>query len=153
MKDIFIDNNIAKDFATPINPDYKELIRWLITYNNNEDDAYLVLSQKLMNEYIASSQSCFKSTAITLIVDKLTKEGRINSFENKEIKAFISTFYKAKVLKKLLSNHKDRFHIPIVVLSNRQIALTIDANFAHDLVNFPKSNVTVSDCPSKINYK
>ena len=153
MKDIFIDNNVAKDFATPINPNYKDLIRWLITYNDDDDDAYLVLSKKLMNEYVASSQSCFKSTAITTIISKLTREGRINSFENKEIKTFISTFYKAKVVKRLRSNQKDRFHIPIVVLSNRQIAITIDANFAYDLVNFPKSNITVSDCPSKINYK
>jgi hypothetical protein len=153
MKDIFIDNNIAKDFATPINPNYKELIKWLINCNNNDNDAYLVLSKKLMNEYVASSQRCIKSTAITTIISQLTREGRINSFSNKDIKDFISSFYKAKVVKKLLSNQKDRLHIPIVLLSERQIALTIDANFSTDLINFPKSNVTVSDCPSKINYK
>jgi hypothetical protein len=153
MKDIFIDNNIAKDFATPITPAYKKLIEWVLAYNQNTDDAHLVLSQKLMKEYIASSQNCLKSTAIAIIVTKLTKEGRINSFTNKQIDNFISTYYKPKILKKLLSNHEDRLHIPIVLLSNRKLALTKDANFTTDLLNFPKHTVIVSDCPSKIDYK
>jgi len=153
MKDIFIDNNIAKDFATPVNLNLKELIKWLITYNDDEDDAYLVLSKKLMNEYVASSQNCLKSTGITTIIFKLTREGRINSFTNQEIKGFIASYFKPKTVKKLRCNQKDRLHIPIVLLSNRNIAITKDVDFAHDLVNFPKYKATVTDCPSKINYK
>lgn len=153
MKDIFIDNNIAKDFATPIDPHLKELIKWLITYNDNDDDAFLVLSQKLLNEYIASSQNCSKSTAINIIIDKLTKEGRINNFSNKEIDTFIASHYKAKILKKLRCNQKDRLHIPLILLSVRKLAITKDLNFHHDLINFPKYTVIVADCPSKLNYK
>jgi len=153
MKDIFIDNNIAKDFATPINPYYKPLIKWLFDYNKNENDAFLVMSKKLMNEYVASAQNCMKSTSIVVIVSKLTREGRINPFSNSDIKEFMSSEYKPKVLRKLRSNFKDRYHIPIVLLSERKIALTKDVNFSFDLENFPKYNVIVEDCPSKVDYK
>ena len=153
MKDIFIDNNVAKDFATPVEDNYKKLIKWILTYNKNENDAYLVVSTKLINEYYSSSQNCLKSTAISNIVVKLTREGRINSFKNKDIKDFMKKEFQKKITKKLLSNTEDRWHIPIVLLSERKIALTIDGNFKHDLENFPKYNVIVSDCPSKIDYE
>lgn len=153
MKDIFIDNNIAKDFATPINPYYKPLIKWLFDYNKNEDDAFLVLSKKLMNEYVASAQSCIKSTNIVLIVDKLTREGRINRFSNNDIKQFMTSTYKPKVLRDLRSSYKDRFHIPIILLSDRKMALTKDVNLGFDLEHFPKHSVTVADCPSKVDYQ
>jgi hypothetical protein len=152
MKDIFIDNNIAKDFSTPINPNYKDLIKWVLTFNDTDNDAYLVLSKKLLTEYVASAQNCIKSTSMPIIIDKLTKEGMINSFTNDEMKAFISKTFKAKIVKKLRSNNKDRFHIPIVLLSNRKIVITKDINFTSDLVNFPKYTVQVSSCPSLINY-
>lgn len=155
MKDIFIDNCIAKDFATPINDNYKSLIKWLFQFDaeNIEDNAYLVLSQKLLNEYIDSSQNCSKSSAIPVIISKLTKEGRINRFSNNDIKVFKRLHFKPKVVKRLRSSIKDRDHIPIVMMSERKLALTIDENFAYDLVNFPKFVTVVSDCPSKIDYK
>lgn len=44
--DIFIDNNIASKFANPADPEYKELIRWLmdnheITEGQDDDRAYI----------------------------------------------------------------------------------------------------------------
>ena len=45
MKDIFIDNNVAKHFSPPITPSYKTFISWLYK------EGALVVSQKLLNEY------------------------------------------------------------------------------------------------------
>ena len=54
-KDLFIDNNIAKNFSNPLDPEYKKLIKWLIEFNSNpkkhDDNAHLVVSQKLIAEY------------------------------------------------------------------------------------------------------
>ena len=152
MKDIFIDTNIAKSFASPISSHYKMLIQWLITYNNDSDDAFLVLSKKLYNEYVDSCKNCIKPNCIVLIVEKLRREGRLNNFSNKQIKQFSNTYFRPVVLRNLRSNQKDRYHIQIVLLSSRKIALTKDVNFTYDLTHFPRFRATVADCPSKISY-
>ena len=54
-KDIFIDNNIACRFSNPMDPEMKKLIYWIQKYvAGSEDNAILVVSQKLLNEYFAS---------------------------------------------------------------------------------------------------
>jgi hypothetical protein len=52
-KDIFIDNNItSRYFSTPTDEEYKKLIDWLGTYNEDEkNDAYLVVSPYLIMSY------------------------------------------------------------------------------------------------------
>jgi hypothetical protein len=51
-KDIFIDNNIAKNFSNPLDPDYKKLIKWLREFNDDDpkihNNAYLMVSNKLL---------------------------------------------------------------------------------------------------------
>jgi hypothetical protein len=42
MKDIFIDNNIAKNFTLPYDDSYKNLLAWLY------QEGALVVSQKLL---------------------------------------------------------------------------------------------------------
>jgi len=49
-KDIFIDNNVAKNFSNPADPEYKKLIKWLVKFDKSidiEENAHLVLSQKI----------------------------------------------------------------------------------------------------------
>ena len=77
-KDIFIDNNIACRFANPMDPEMKKLINWIMKNGEgSEDNAILVVSDKLLREYIASCQGANGSTSIPMIVGKLTKEGRL----------------------------------------------------------------------------
>ena len=58
-KDIFIDNNIAMNFANPSDAEYKKLLCWLYVYNHDPNkDAYLVVSIKLIEEYIGTSGNC-----------------------------------------------------------------------------------------------
>ena len=37
MKDIFIDNNIAKNFGNPMDEEYQKLIRWLQKFDEDKD--------------------------------------------------------------------------------------------------------------------
>ncbi|MDY6785065.1 MAG: hypothetical protein SW833_21400 [Cyanobacteriota bacterium] len=76
-KDIFIDNNIAKNFANPLDPEYKKLIKWLLTQN----DAYLVVSVKLLQEYKSTCANATSPTSIPLIIDRLTRDGRLLKIE------------------------------------------------------------------------
>ncbi len=157
-RDIFIDNNIASKFANPADPEYKELIRWLmdnhdIPERQDDDRAYLVVSQKLMTEYNRSCRDASGSTSIPMIISKLTQEGRLVRISNQQIKDFKSLHFTKAVEKKLRSNNEDREHIPTVLLSDRKYALTYDEDFTYDLEHFPGFTVIVKSRPEEIPYK
>jgi hypothetical protein len=155
-KDIFIDNNIAKNFSNPMDEEYKKLIQWLLTTNGNEDEdknAYLVVSQKLLVEYISSSQYAASNTSIPVMINTLQREGRLIKFDNQQIKEFQRKYFKSSVLKNLKSNREDRDHIPIVCLSDRKYALTIDDKLFDDLRDFPGFKVWVEKRPENLDYE
>ena len=152
-KDIFIDNNIASRFGNPMDKEYKKLVEWLVKkHENEEDNAYLAVSPKLIAEYNRSNIHPKSQTAIPILVTKLQRDGRLNFISNQDIKTFKAAFFTKKVVKKLLSNEEDREHIPVVLLSDRKIALTIDENFSKDLMNFAGFEAIVSSRPEEINY-
>ena len=111
IKDIFIDNNIAKNFCNPLDPEYKRLIKWLMS----DSTTYLVVSNKLIGEYIRSAGQSRSTTNITLIIAKLTRDGRLLKITNEQIKQFKQEYFTKKVLKKLTCNQEDREHIPVVL--------------------------------------
>lgn len=157
-RDIFIDNNIASKFANPADPEYKSLIKWLMDNHpigdGKEDDrAYLVASKKLIEEYSGSCKDARSSTAILLIVGKMTSEGRLIKITKDQIKAFQEVHFTKAVEKNLRSNNEDRNHIPVVLLSERKYALTYDVNFTYDLEHFPGFKVLVRKRPEDIPYK
>ncbi len=151
-KDIFIDNSIAsKHFSNPIDDEYKKLIKWIQTCEKNEEkDAYLVITPFLIKEYIESNRNAKSMTNITLIIDTLTKEGRLINFSKKEIEVCQSKIYTKSMLKKLKSNAADRNHIPAVLMSDRKMALTEDNNFFEDLNLF--EGVIIDKRPENIPY-
>lgn len=153
-KDIFIDNNIASNFTNPMDKEYKKLIKWLMLYNEKEDtDAYLVVSNALLGEYNRSSMGNFSGTNIAVIVDKLTREGRLDKITNEQIKDFESEYFTKKMQKNLTCNTEDRKLIPVVLLSVRKFAITLDEKFKKDLDKFPQFNATVAKRPEKIDYE
>ncbi len=156
-KDIFIDTNIASRFSNPMDKEYKKLVQWLmkndISAPNFEEDAWLVLSKKLENEYNRSNQHPNSLTAIPMIIFKLQREERINFISNSQIKDFKGTHFTKKVERKLLSNEEDREHIPVVLLSDRKMVLTFDENFTKDLRQFSGFEVVIESRPEKLNYE
>lgn len=157
-RDIFIDNNIACRFANPIDSNYKSLVAWLndnhiIPHDQEDDRAYLVVSNKLLQEYFASCRGALSTNAITNIVNKLMREGRLVKISNEQINTFRNTYFSKAIEKKLKSNAEDRNHIPVVLLSDRKMALTNDDKFTSDLEFFPGFTVIVSNRPEQIPYK
>ena len=158
MRDIFIDNNIASKFSNPADPEYKELIRWLmdnhdIAEGEEDDRAYLVVSQKLLVEYARSCRDAAGKTSIPMIISQLTRDGRLERITNQQIKEFKNKYFTKSVERNLRANNEDRDHIPAVLLSERKYALTYDENLTHDLENFPGFTVLVSKRPEDIPYK
>jgi hypothetical protein len=160
MKDIFIDNNIAKNFSNPMDVEYQNLIRWLRNFDEDNDPerdncAFLVLSQKLQKEYIDSTRDSAEVNGIQAIVTLLTEQGRINRISNKQIKGFQEEHFTKKLDKDLKLNRlgKDRDHIPAVLLSERKYAIAIDKNFRYALLNFPRFKATVVSRPEELNYE
>ncbi len=155
-KDLFIDNNIASKFTNPQDEEYKNLTRWLLNYNdkeNKDDYAHLVVSQKLLVEYLRSAVGASSSTCIPVIIDRLTREGRLIKIDNQQLKDFKKRFFTKAVQKRLLCNNEDRDHIPVVLLSDRKFALTLDERLAEDLRNFNGFNVRVEKRPEDLPYK
>lgn len=150
MKDIFIDNDIAKRFSPPLQKPYKELITWL--YN----EGALVVSQKLLVEYnqgLANLTDMKRNESILGIIGVLIQTGRLNKITNQQLNNYR---FKKYIENAFLSNRKDWNHIKTVLLSYRKMAITVDANFHNDINRQPKidkikPHATFS--PSTINYK
>ena len=157
-KDIFVDNNVAKNFSNPQDPEYIKLTEWLLHFDkedieNKDNYAHLVTSHKLLIEYHRSAQNAMSDTSIPVIIDKLTKDGRLNNKTNQEIKDFQTANFTKTVKRKLRSNNEDRNHIPLVLLSDRKYALTLDDNFKYDLDNFTGFSCRVEKKPENLPYK
>jgi hypothetical protein len=156
-KDIFIDNNIASRFKNPADPEYIKLRDWLVLYREikeGEEDtnAHLVVSQKLLGEYNRSNYNNKEGQNITAIISRLQKQGRLIFVKNQEIKDFQQEHFTKKTEKKLCCNQEDREHIPVVLLSHRKYALSIDDAFVNDLLNFPKFQVLACKRPEELPY-
>lgn len=153
-KDIFIDNNITKNFANPLDLEYKKLIKWLITFNANTPtkNAYLMVSNKLIAEYQRTTGLAHSTTNIIVIINQMTREGRLVKISNQEIKTFQKKYFKKKVQGKLTCNKEDWEHIPVVLLSERKYALSLDDGFINDLVNFPGFVVLAAKRPENLPY-
>lgn len=156
-KDIFIDNNIASKFNNPADIHYKELIKWLLDnheiLSDKDDRAYLVVSSKLLAEYMRSCYAASGATAIPAIINQLTREGRLIKITNKQITDFKQQYFSNKVIRNLQSNKEDWDHIPVVMLSDRKYALVRDRKFTFDLNHFPKFTVLVCERPEDMPYK
>ncbi len=153
-KDIFIDNNIGKNFANPLDPEYKNLIQWLMAFNPNNagKNAYLMVSNKLIAEYQRTSGSASSLTNITVIISKMTQEGRLVKISNEQIKDFKRKYFKKKVVRNFTCNKEDHDHIPVVLLSERKYALSLDDKFISDLIKFPGFVVLAAERPEKLPY-
>ena len=157
-KDIFIDTNIACNFANPMDQNYKDLITWLndnheILQGQMDDRAYLVVSKKLLQEYCASFRGSSLVNAMPVLVARLQQSKRLVVITNQQIADFKNAHFKKSIVNRMQSNSEDREHIPVVLLSERKFALTNDGKLAHDLNLFPGFSVTCSNRPEKIPYR
>lgn len=154
-KDLFIDNNIASKFSNPMDGEYRKLIQWLLHNDvaTPEENAYLVVSKKLLVEYYRSAQNAASDTAIPVIISRLQAEGRLTTISNEQIKQFKTVHFTKKVERSLTCNHEDREHLPVALLSARKYALSYDDSFINDLLNFPGFRVTAAKRPELIPYK
>ncbi len=156
-KDIFIDNNIASRFKNPADPEYIKLRDWLVLYREIKEgevdtNAHLVVSNKLLNEYSRSNQNIKDGQNIILIIGRLQRQGRLIKIDNQEIKDFQQEHFTKKTLKQLFCNQEDREHIPVVLLSQRKYALSIDDAFVNDLLNFPGFQALACKRPEEMPY-
>lgn len=124
-----------------------------IAEGEEDDRAYLVVSQKLLVEYARSCRDAAGKTSIPMIISQLTRDGRLERITNQQIKEFKNKYFTKSVERNLRANNEDRDHIPAVLLSERKYALTYDENLTHDLENFPGFAVLVSKRPEDIPYK
>ena len=154
MKDLFIDNNVARCFANPIDPEYKRLLAWLRRYDETSplDCAHLVVSNKLICEYMRTCQLSSSPTSIVAIVDMHTRQGRLQKRSSKDIKEFRRVHYKPHVEKSLRCKGDDRDHVATVLMSFRKMALVRDKGLRHDINSFPGFRAIAVPRPQDLDY-
>jgi hypothetical protein len=154
LKDIFIDNDCAKNFANPLDPEYKRLIIWLIAYNPLRlgDNAYLVINQRILNEYNRTSGLATSSTNIIVVIEKLKREGRLEKISNHDIRDFKRQHFTKGVSRRFTCNHADQDNIAAVLISDRKMALSRDKNFLASLQSVPGFITHVARRPQDLQY-
>lgn len=142
--DVFIDNSAAKNFCNPIDPNYKDFIKWLF------EEGHLAVSNKILHEYVSSTGASQSPTNIVNIIDRLTREGRLIKFSQRQLDELV---FGKRIQNALRSNHKDHQHIKVVLLSHRKLALSLDNNFRYDVNNFPGHQAVACERPEELNYR
>ena len=146
IKDLFVDNNVAKNFKNPADPAYQKLMNWLFT------EGHLVITQKLLLEYHASNRGNFGQSIFT-IIDQLTRDGRLVKISTEEMKTMQ---FPKRLDEKCLKLNKDYWHLKAIILSNRKVAIIIDKAFRDAVNNHPKVD-GVQACavarPEEIDYE
>ena len=146
IKDLFVDNNVAKNFKNPADPEYLKLMDWLFK------EGHLVITPKLMAEYYASNQGNFGQSIIT-IINQLTIGGRLVRISTEEMKA---VKFPKRLDKERLKLNKDYWHLKAILLSNRKIAIIIDKAFRDAVNNHPMHNGVKPQAvarPEEIDYE
>lgn len=143
-KDVFVDNNVAKNFCNPVDPHYKDFIKWIL------EEGHLVVTNKIIAEYVSSTGGAQSSTNIGVIIARLMRDGRLIKFSKGQLDNF---GFSKRIERALRSNPKDHPHIKAVLLSNRKLALSLDENFRYDLNNFPGHRAIARARPEEMPYK
>ncbi len=143
MKDILVDNTVAKNFCNRLDPHYRAFIQWLIR------EGVLVVTQRLLAEYVATAGNSPANTSMPVLIDQLTRQGRLNHIGKVELTAFRISSHVRRVLR---SNRKDHDNIKAVMLSHRKFALSHDAAFCHDVNNFPGFTARAERKPQDLPY-
>ena len=143
MKDILVDNTVAKNFSYPLDPHYKEFIGWLYK------TGVLVVTQHLIIEYHRTCAASDSSTSMPALIDHLQREGRLKKFSKTTLGNFR---FKTKVQRALRSNREDHDSIKAVMLSVRKFALSHDKNLRHDINAFPGYSARAERRPQDLPY-
>lgn len=143
MKDIFVDCDTLHNFFNPADTEYRKFIKWLI------EEGSLVISKKILGEYTGACGDAKKEYNIIIIIDRQTREGRINMKKKEEIKLIK---FKNHQVKKFKSNRKDHHHIKLVMASFRKFAISEDTDFRFDINNCPGHSARAEKRPEHIPY-
>jgi len=143
IKDILVDNTVAKNFCNPLDSHYKAFIEWLF------NEGTLVVTQRLLSEYFASCGAATSSTSIPVIVNRLLLQGRLRKFVKDEL---VSFRFPKRTEKRLRCNRNDRDNLKAVLLSARKYAVSHDDNFRYDVNNFPGIPARAERRPQDLPY-
>jgi hypothetical protein len=142
--DVFVDNNVAKNFCNPADPHYKDFIKWLF------EEGHLAVSNKILGEYVSSVGGSQSATNIVASISRLTRDGRLIKFSQEQLTQLV---FSKRIIRKLRSNRKDHAHIRVVLLSCRKLALSLDANFRYDVNSFPGHQAVARARPEELSYR
>lgn len=143
-KDIFVDTTVAKTFCNPVDQHYKDFIKWLLR------EGCLVVTNKILGEYVGASGASPSETNIVVIIAQLTRDGRLLKFTKQQLDEFRFT---TRTERRLRCNRKDHPHVKAVLLSERKLAVSLDDNFRYDVNNFPGYRAVARRRPEELDYR
>ena len=141
--DLFVDTDRSGHFSRPVDPAYRKLIEWL------RSDGHLVVCQSLIREYHDALRGATAPTTLVALLSHLQRRGRLKRFSKQDLDAFR---IKKHIERGLRSGMNDRDHLKTVLLSDRKLGISGDANLRHDLNNYPGYSAIVRRHPSEVPY-
>lgn len=143
MKDVLIDNCVAKNFCNPMDPEYRRFIAWLAS------EGVVVVTQSLLVEYHRSTGASNSPTNIVVILNKLMAEGRFRKIGKRELDALKIPSH---IRRNWSCNVEDHVNVKAVVLSVRKYALSLDDRFRADVNAFPGVGARAERRPQDLPY-
>lgn len=129
MKDIFIDSNILVDLGTDrATPELVQLVDCII---NSDCDVHLVITQKILNEYIDTCHFFFRFWQIIIDNQKLNQINPKDLKKRQHVRNYNSCIF---------CNKEDIWHTEAICLSHRKKCITKDNALQRTINCIPKIN-------------
>jgi hypothetical protein len=122
-RDLVIDTNVIVLYDNPPDDTFRKLFSWL------GQTGTLVVSQKLVVEYVGASDKLLAG-----LIAQLMKDKRLLRIGSQEIKSFKDDHYA------YTCNRKDVWHARLVFLSPRKRLVSFDDKLVKDVNGFRKVN-------------
>lgn len=119
-KDIVVDANVMRLYDNPKHQDIRALFDWLASSGS------LAISQKLLNEYVASTNGF-----VLVLINRLIRDGRYHMYPKRDLEGFtMDRHYR------YTCNKKDIHHARLVFLSYRKRLISFDKKLRKDVNEF-----------------
>ena len=120
-KDIVIDTNVMRLYASAKDKTFKVFFRWL------RFEGTLTMSRKLLTEYGRSNQN------ILILVNELQRKGRYNLISNDDLQSYDGDRHF-----NYTCNYKDKLHARLVFLSKRKRLISFDIRLSNDVNSYKR---------------
>ncbi len=135
-RDIVVDTNVIRLYGTALDPAFRQFFTWLFRRG------VLAYSQKLLGEY-----GRLRSNEVAALINHLMTGRRLQKYDRQVIENINDRHFRYR------SNHADRWHVRLVMCTNRRLCLSQDQRLVSDVNRFPRFKSKAAVHPNQLKYQ